>query len=417
MIYPGIGIRGFGRTRLYPLDGELQWIQHGLASIGAYAKDKGYNIELIDLRTFDSWENFQSTMIYKKPDVVGIGISCMNLKPALKTIDIVKDVCPDCKVVAGGVIPTTFSQKIQDNNKIDYIIQGEGEVAFTELLAKIVRNEPSSRIIRGIVPDLNDIPFVDRELFDYGRELNCFFAPWHPLPHITMIAGRGCPYNCSYCQPAEREIFGGKFRIREPQNVIYELELLRDRYKFKSITFWDDTFTVSKHWISQFCKLYKEEKFTAEIAANSRVDLICNNEDSIRELAEIGLNWLVVGFESGNQRILDLLSKGTTVEQNYQAAEICKKYGIKIFGTFMLGLPTETNKEVMDTVRLIRTVKPDHCSPFYFTPIPGTNIFDFCVKEDLLLRNDLFDIERSGIFEPQIKDIDYKFLEKVIKNL
>jgi len=192
-----------------------------------------------------------------------------------------------------------------------------------------------------------------------------------------------------------------------------ELKELHDTYAFHSITFWDDTFTVNPDWINDFCKEYKKEGFAATIAANSRADIICDNEEMIEELANIGLDWLAIGFESGSQRILDFLDKGTTVEQNLEAARICRKYGIKIFATFMLGLPAETQKEQLQTVNMIRDIAPEHPSLFYFTPIPGTNIYQYCLDNDLILRDDPFDIDRTGNYKPKIKGIDYSYLDKL----
>lgn len=417
LIYPGIGITGFGKTKIFPLNGELQWIQHGLASIGAYAKREGYEVDLIDMRTLDSWEHFENIITLKSPDVVGISVSCLDYKSALEACAMIKTINPKIVTVAGGIFATEFPQELLKSDNINYVITGEGEITFTNLLGALKKGEPFPRISKGLTPDLDNLANIDRELFDYKRELSCYFAPNQPFPHVTMIAGRGCPYNCSYCQPAERAVFGRHFRMRSVENVLQELRDLRDRYDFKSITWWDDTFTVSSGWIYKFCDAYKKEGFNAEMAACSRADIICKNEEMIKRLSEAGLNWLVIGFESGNQRILDLLKKGTTVEQNYKAAKICKKYKIKLFATFMLGLPTETKEEVKDTIRMIRAIKPEHPSPFYFTPIPGTDIYDYCIKNGMLLRDDPFEIERTGNFIPKIKGVDYKFLDTLRASL
>lgn len=411
LIYLGIGIKGFGKKKLFPSDGELQWIQHGVASIAAYAKTKGYEVDLVDMRTLDSWEHFKNIITLKNSDVIGISVSYLDYRSALKAFEIIKTLNPKIVTVAGGIFTSMFPEELLKQDNINYVITGEGEITFTNLLDALKKGEPFPRMSKGIAPDLDSLPFIDRELFDYKGELNCSFAPRHSLPHITMIAGRGCPYNCSYCQPAERTVFGGHFRIRSVENVIQELKDLKSRYDFGSITWWDDTFTVSPVWIKKFCDAYEKEGFNAEMAACSRADIICRNEEVIKRLAEIGLNWFVIGFESGNQRILNLLQKGTTVEQNYKAAQICKKYKIKICATFMMGLPTETKEEVMDTIKMMRTIKPEVPTPFYFTPIPGTHIYDFCIKNGLLLRDDPFNIERTANFIPKIKWVDYKFLD------
>lgn len=408
LVYPALGITEFGWTKKLPgFNGELHWIHHGLALIGAYAKSKGHQVELIDLRTLNSWEEYISLVYRKNPDVVGVSISFMDLFPALKAVDYIKEIDSNIKVIVGGFLPSLFPEKFTYNENIDYVVVGEGELAFLD----IIENKPKNKLVYGERPDIDSMPFADRELFEYERELICPFSDEQPIPMITMVAGRACPYNCTFCQPAEKKLYGKGIRMRSPQNVIRELKDLK-RYGFRSITFWDDTFTLNKKWVFDFCDLY-EKDFTAEITANSRADTICNNEDMVKRLAEAGLKWCLIGFESGSQRILNFLKKGTTLEQNHKAIEICRKYGIKINGTFMIGLPTETKEEQVATINFIKEVRPEHFSLFYFTPIPATEIYEFCENNNLMLRDNPFDIQRSVDFRPKIRGVDYKFLEEL----
>lgn len=118
---------------------------------------------------------------------------------------------------------------------------------------------------------------------------------------------------------------------------------------------------------------------------------------------------MFIGFESGNQRVLNFLRKGTTVEQNYRAAKICRKYGIKIWANYMVGIPTETKKEVIDTVNMIKKIRPEHYSPAFYTPAPGSDLFAYCEKNNLsLIKN--HDNYRRNPTKAKIKGLDYKFL-------
>ena len=127
-----------------------------------------------------------------------------------------------------------------------------------------------------------------------------------------------------------------------------------------------------------------------------------------------GLSLLLVGFESGNQRILNFLRKGTTVSQNYKAASICNRLGIRIFANYMLGVPTETKEETMDTVRMIRKIKPYIPSPTFYTPFPGSDLFDYCVKNNLSLIKAHSEYKRDPV-SPKIKGIDYEFLKVALE--
>ena len=231
LLFPGISGIGFNS---YGKGMEESWISHGLCSISAFAKKEGYSVELVDLRYLKSWRHFEKTIVQKQPDVVGITMMSVDYKPAMKSIKIIKKVLPKTIIVVGGPHPTIMLKEIENEKNIDYIITGEGERSFAELLRNIEKCQFSPRVIRGVVPeDLDELPFVDRDLFknlEYPLPVEGFDSPF-----VTTIAGRGCRYNCNYCQPAERIIFGKKVRRRSPENVIQELKILRDRYHFKKL--------------------------------------------------------------------------------------------------------------------------------------------------------------------------------------
>ena len=404
LIYSGIGVAGFDNNR--PIgDREGSWIGHGIASIGAQVYDLGYDVNFIDLRQLSGFEEFEQTLEFA--NVFGISISAVDYYPALMTANIIKKKFPESIVVVGGIHPSIHPEKYLIDI-IDCIVIGEGEITFHKILSNL---NTIPKIITGIQPDLNKISFVKRDLFNYENELNCSFTPWQKLPAITMLAGRGCPYKCTYCQPAENKVFGKPFRIRNVENIINELELLK-RYNYESITFWDDTFTFKKDWVLEFCKIYKE-KINKPFTACSRADLICHNEEIIERMKDAGCDCLVIGFESGSQRLLYLVKKGTTIEQNKKAAKLCKKYDIKIFVTYMYGLPTETPEESRMTYNMMNEINPDFKSPFYFNPIEGTEIYELCDKKNLIIDRDRT-VTRTGMFIPALNGIDYNYINELM---
>ncbi len=409
LIYVGIGVAGFNANRPSG-DREGSWIGHGIASIGASLKADDYEVNLIDMRQLSGWAHFKEKIVISPSVVYGLSVSAVDYHSALQAASIIKAIHPNSKVVVGGIHPSIFPEHYKGTN-IDIVLMGEGEITFSWLIKELEAGRELPSVMQGSKPDLDTIPWADRELFDYQRELECFFAPDQDTPSVTMLAGRGCPFHCQYCQPAENAVFGLPYRMRSPENVVGELQSLKDKYHFKSITFWDDTFTYRKNWIAQFCDLFEKGHFKATIAACSRADIICRNEEMVERLASIGLDWFVIGLESGSQRILDFLKKGTTVEQNLMASKICRKYKIKIFGTYMYGLPTETKEEALMTARMIDEIQPEHNSPFYFLPIPGTGIYKYCHDNNLIL-DDMEDrtIARTGMFQPTLKGVDYNFL-------
>lgn len=412
LVFCHVGVAGMSANRPTG-DREGSWIGHGAASVGAAAKAAGHEVDLIDLRRIGGWDVFAKTVRDNPAPVYGLSVSAVDHWHALKAVLIIKREHPESIVIVGGIHPTIFPGDY-DYKVIDCVVQGEGEDAIVRLLARVAAGLELPRLYRGRKPDLDAIPWVDRELFDYRRELECNFTPDQGHPSITMLAGRGCPYKCAYCQPAESAVFGMPYRMRSPENVIEELIYLQDRYHYKSITFWDDTFTFKVPWVREFCDRYQQAKLPRSIVACSRADIICKHEGMIERLAEIGVRWFVIGLESGSQRILDLIKKGTTVEQNIESARICRKYGIKVFGTYMYGLPTETEQDALATARMIDEIHPEHGSPFWFTPIPGTDIYNYCATNDLIL-NSKRSIERTGVFEPTLKGPNYPYITKLMQ--
>ncbi|MBI5148599.1 B12-binding domain-containing radical SAM protein [Candidatus Pacearchaeota archaeon] len=418
LVHTGIGRSGFGI--FCSREGDILencMMNHGLALISAYAKKHGFkDINLIDLRTLNGWDDFKRKLLELKPMVIGLGGVSVDFGVTLKCAELVKWYNKECIVIVGGPHASIMPEDALKNGNIDYVITGEGEVSFTELLTRINNGrKPKERLVKCKRIELDKLEFADRELYPYKEILKNLRVPNLTPPTVTILVARGCMYNCSFCKPGEDYIFGSKVRTRSPKNVINELIKLREKYNFNSIMIHDDNLLQDREWIKEFCKLYKENDFDQEISCQARADLICKNEDLIKLFAETGLKMLLIGFESGNQRILNFLRKGTTVEQNIKAASICKKYGIKIWANYMFGVPTETREEVLDTVRMIRKIKPEHYSPAFFTPHPGSDLFDYCKENSISLIKDYEDYSR-GTEGEKIKGVDYNFLKGAIKD-
>ena len=316
LCYCGISQCGFDS---YGKDDEGSYLHHGLASISAYAKSKGFYVDLLDLRKLKGWSDAEKEVNKRGSAVYGLTMNSVDYNYVNKCIDIIKAVDNSAKVVVGGIHPTVMTEEVACNKNIDYIVTGEGEISFTELLLDIEQGRHPPRIIKGKVPDLDSIPFIDRELFDGFEVPRC---PGFEPPFITIIAARGCPYGCTFCQPAESMLFGKKVRKRSVDNVIDELKKLNSLYSFKSLMIHDDCFTADKKWVDEFCEKYKSNGFNQPFICQSRADFICNNENLLKKLKDSGLMYLIVGFESGSQRVLNFIRKGVTVEQNLKAAFI-----------------------------------------------------------------------------------------------
>jgi anaerobic magnesium-protoporphyrin IX monomethyl ester cyclase len=419
LIYPGIVGKGFDSIGQGMDSG---WISHGLAILSACAQAAGHEVSLIDLRALKGWEHFRREVVTRDPDVVAITMMSVDYNPGVQCLRIVREVNPDIVTMVGGPHPTIMPQELMDNPDVDHIFLGEGEETFVAALDALQRGDTVPRLVPGTHPDLNRVPYADHDLFlnEWRRQgyditsPEVAFVPELPSPFVTIIAGRGCRYNCSYCQPAERNIFGREVRRRSVQNVMTELRYLRDKYQFNSFMFHDDCLTEDRDWVLEFCRAYAEEGFTQPFFCQSRADIIVKNKDMVAEMARVGLKGFFIGFESGSDRVLRFIRKGTKRRQNIAAARICREYDITIWANYMLGIPTETKEEVMETISMLREIDPDYYSPAFYTPHPGSDLYDYCIANDLSLIVD-HDSYRRNPDEAKIKGVDYEWLTWALK--
>ena len=402
-VYAGITACGFKATT----GNEGSWMNHGLAVLSSVAKRAGHRVDLLDLRRMTGWDQFQSRVSKTNSTVFGFTMMSVDFNPVVKAARIIKQNRKDSIIVVGGPHPSICPEELEHLDCFDYIFKGEGEVTFPELLSAIEHGNTLPHIIQGKSHEnLDDAAWPDRSLFEIPEDP---FVAFLPPPFVTLIAGRGCKYNCNYCQPAERIMFGHKVRRRSVENVIAELKDLRQKLQFNSFMIHDDCITEDPKWVMQFCRRLKEESFNQRFVVQSRADIICRYPDMIKKFSEAGLELIVVGFESGSDRILRFIRKGCTRAQNIEAARICRDLGVKIWANYMLGIPTETKNDVQKTYTMIEEIKPYHCSPALYTPHPGSDLYEWGKSKGIhLIRN--HDAYRRNSFEAKIKGPDYKFL-------
>lgn len=415
LIYPGIG-NGLGFNND---SGERSqtWPHPGLALISALLKQHGHRVELIDLRKLSGWEMFEAQCAERNGNgekvVFGITVLTVNFGIARECASRLRKVVPNAWLVAGGPHPTLMTQQMQETGLFDTLVQAEGEVVMLEIADAIERGErPPAGIVKGKpVANLDDLPFFDRDLFDVVEEpvLNIL-----PRPFLTLVSGRGCLYHCTFCQPAERLMFGG-VRNRSVESVIAEIKLLQRSHGLKSTMFQDDCLTQDREWVLKFCDALETEGISLEWCCQARADIICANEDMVARMRQCGLRALSIGFESGSDRILKFLGKQTTAELNLRAAEICHRHGISMIGNFMMGIPTETEAEVWQTVDLIKKVRPYVYLISFFAPTPGSGLYTYCERNGLMHDDTDFDNYSRSPSGEKIKGVDYALLRRAYR--
>ena len=404
LLYPGIVGVGFNSLGKGGMD--RNWINLGLAYIGSCLKNSGHDVDLIDLRDCANWSHVATEMRKRNPDVFGVYVNTPNYNHAIQCCAIARQMGKI--VVAGGPHATIHPDELIEAGHADHVITGEGEISFVELLEELQAKRKADRIIQGKkVENLDDLPFPARELYPVekiSRPAGNF--PFMDNGHI-LLTSRGCPFQCAFCQPLGKKLFGKIIRQRSVENVILELKHLIHVYRVNYVSFQDDTLTVRRDWVLELCRRIREEKLALQWSAQSRADTF--DEELAKAMSEAGCVCLFFGFESGSQKILDFLRKGIKPEQSVRAAQLCKKYGILIFADYMIGVPTETEEDLLKTVSMAEKIRAEIPSLTYFTPIPGSDLYDYCRDRDLLNIESYEDYTRNPYGE-KVRGIDYKLL-------
>jgi radical SAM superfamily enzyme YgiQ (UPF0313 family) len=281
--------------------------------------------------------------------------------------------------VLGGPHATVFKEKLLENNPdLDYVVFGEGEETFIELLGALeagtspatiagVATREGSGPQRAFCSDLNDIPFPARDLLPMNKYR-------HPLSAgrvTTMITSRGCPYPCIFC---DKGVFGSNWRARSAENVLSEIDEVVNRFKVNSIIFYDDLFTLKHDRLEAICEGIIRKNYRISWKAEGRVDIV--DPDTLRLMKRAGCDTVAYGVETANQAGLDYLRKKTTPAQIRSAFEMTRNAGLKTMGYFILGIPVETYKDAVRTIDFAVEIKTDFAQFSVLSPLPGTRLHD-----------------------------------------
>ncbi|MCJ7631525.1 B12-binding domain-containing radical SAM protein, partial [Candidatus Bathyarchaeota archaeon] len=287
---------------------------------------------------FSSWSDFQIMLRKRKPDVVGFSVTTPIAERGFKAAKMVREILPDSKIVFCG--PHATVDPIGTKEHADIVVMGEGEITMFNILKGIeAGNNVNGMILGETVKNLDDLPFPDRKLVDMEK-----------YPSHSLMVSRGCPYNCLYCQPTQRKLFGNKVKFRSVSNVMNEIDWIISEFgRSKEFFFLDDTFIIDKDWMFDFCKEIRKRKIGWMCI--TRVNMV--DDKLLSAMASAGCVRIFYGVESGSQRILNFVRKGITINQTKNAFKLTHKNGILANAFLMVGTPTETKEDLKLTAKLI----------------------------------------------------------------
>jgi radical SAM superfamily enzyme YgiQ (UPF0313 family) len=308
----------------------------------------------------------------------------------------------------------------------DMVVVGEGEKTAFDLIRqgkdKGIFYTPRENILKD-----GEIPLLDRRLIkmDFYRQMDRHtshdtsldFIP-RGAPSASLLSSRGCPHQCIYCHNTWR---GTPVRFIPVEALMEEIKNLSTQYGIRYIRFLDDDFFLKKGRISDFCHRLIDGKLNVYWAASTRPDSV--DDELLSLAAKCGCRRLAFGFESGSQRILDVLNKKSNVEDNLRVAHLCHKHNIDVLGSIMIGNPTETLKDIALTRDFIRKAKFDSIQISTTVPFPGTELWKWCEKDGLIPPDVDFTsfhfsrapIQMPGTFPPaKIEDMKRKMIVETI---
>ena len=381
-----------GGTLYYPI-----WL-----SYAAGVLEQSHEVRLIDAQARHwSIENVLHDVSRFNPDLVVVDTNFSSLKNDVSVANNLK-IASNAITVLVGPPASQYSEKMLYEERVDIIARYEYDFTLKEI-ADAIENGKDLNEIKGISykengklinnpnrdftcsEDLDKIPFVSNV---YKKHLNIkdYFLSSSFYPVVQIFTGRGCPNQCTFCS-WPKTLMGRKYRVRSVQNVLDELEWIQDNLsEVKEVFFEDDTFTINKKRVLEFCKEYRERGLDITWSCNARADTL--DLETMKEMKKANCRLLIAGYESGSDEILRNIKKGITVGEIKHFATNARKAGLLVHGDFIIGLPGETKETIETTKKLIRDVKPDILQALVPQPIPGTEFYEWCKENGYLLTDD-----------------------------
>ena len=344
-------------------------------------------------------DDLEKDFIKFNPDIVLTSTTNSTIDFDIEILNNLKKLKKEIILTIKGAIffkaPVTILKSL-NLNQIDFLIGGEVEFAFKDLVIQINSKKHDYKSVTGIFfrnndgewnssifenwnVDIDDLEFPDRSIINN----KLYIRPDTGEPQATIATSRGCPASCIYCLTPS--ISGKKVRFRSPDSIVKELEDCYFNYGIKNFFFKSDTFTIDKIWVTEVCNNIKKSKINNKISwvANSRVRPL--ELETLTAMKSAGC-WLVAfGFESGSDETLKKIKKGATVEDNLKAAQLTKKAGLKLYGFYLVGLPWENLNHLKATEEHIFKTQPDFLELHIAVPYYGTELFQI-TKDDGLLK-------------------------------
>ncbi|MBV9172689.1 MAG: B12-binding domain-containing radical SAM protein [Chloroflexi bacterium] len=405
----------------------------GTLYAASYLRSRGYAVDLFDAMLSESEAEWDERLARTQPRVAVLYEDNFNYlskmcllrmrEAAFTMIRMARR--RGCTVVVGGSDATDHAALYLDAGA-DYVLIGEGEITLGEVIDRELRHSQGEvESILGLAyvkdgdtvttphrPDIKDVdalPFPAWDLVDIERYRK-IWCERHGYYSMNIATARGCPYHCNWCA---KPIWGQRYHVRSPENVVAELAWLKRTYRPDHIWFADDIFGLKPGWVERFAELVEEHDARVPFKSLQRVDLILKG-DTVDGLRRAGAQRVWVGAESGSQKILDAMEKGTQVEHIYEATRRLHAAGIEVGFFLQFGYPGETREDVERTLQMVRDCQPDDIGMSVSYPLPGTRFYA-AVQHELGSKQNWQDSEDLAmLYSGPFSTAFYRLLHRVL---
>ena len=402
-----------------------QWQDHGLGLLRTILQQNGITTDLLSTRAVTSWDQLRRQL--QGYQTMIMNVRSYTFPVARKAAQIFKEVNPNGVALTGGMHATVAVDEMSAVPEFDHICQGPGENVIVDL----VKNPGDfPRVFVGVgAKSMADWPRIDRTLwpkphrrlrqkFNWPLEPEC---GWGPAPVATILTSRVCPWQCVFCN--ENSYIPNMGR-RPVDLVIEELNDLDNKYGVGSVVIHDSMFFQNPSWLEEWIDKYprKANKVWPYWAAG-RSDTVRQWPDLFEALVrETNWNTISIGFESGSDRILRLLNKECSEDDNAFAIELVNRLGDEFkqqgkkppmfWANIMLGIPGETPEDAFKTMRMLKTMKYVFPSIAYYAPYPGSALgYQLIAEGKSLMSKDNY---HRFPDDEKVQGVDYRFYRELL---
>jgi len=323
----------------------------GLLYLGTVLKQAGVDVQILDLSGIPEAE-----WVFPEAEWYGFSTYTASYNRTVRIKQRVEALYPDVKTVAGGPHASALAVEVAD--EFDHVVIGEGEIA----LWKLIMGHNFGRVIGGQPMEMHEIPHPDYSLV----EVSSYKREYLGKPSFQLFTSRGCPYDCGFCSKLPG---GNKLRRRTVNDVALEVLKIRATYGDVSFRIKDDYFASNLNWLRDLWHY----DLGIEYSCNVRADY---KQGIPQQLAETGCKTACIGIESGSDKVLTSMGKGTTRQQNIDAIKGLQDVGIEVLAWIVVGYPGETHETLYETISLLEEAQPDLVRAYPLIPYPGTRVYN-----------------------------------------